>query len=369
MVNAVALREKLIREAEPDLSWQEVAVLLESKDKELEEAFFMRAKAIRDKFIGKKAYFRGLVEMSNICAKNCLYCGIRADNAEPHRYKMSFQEVMDACQFAYERGYGSVVLQSGEISSVAFINEITDLLTAIQQKFDGRLRVTLSCGEQSEETYQRWYDAGAHRYLLRIETSDPEFYRAIHPNDRHHDFEERVNCLRLLRKVGYQVGSGIMIGLPGQNYAAVARDLMFLKEMDVDMVGMGPYIEHEETPLWERRDQLWPLRERLAAGIKAVAALRILMKDINIAAATALQAIDPKGREQALDVGANVIMPNLTPIEYRKDYSLYENKPCTDEDRGMCSVCLEGRVKSIGLEVARDQWGDSIHYHDRQKKS
>jgi biotin synthase len=207
--------------------------------------------------------------------------------------------------------------------------------------------------------------AGAHRYLLRIEVSNPELYGKLHPNDRHHDYNERIGALRRLRKTGYQVGTGVMIGLPFQTLPDLADDLLFFREFDIDMAGMGPYIEHEDTPLFRFRNELLPLRERFLLSLKMVALLRILMKDINIAATTAMQAIDPQGREKALLVGANVIMPNLTPLKYRQDYLLYENKPCLDEESEECKSCLEARIALAGDEIGYGEWGDSKHFNRR----
>ena len=213
---------------------------------------------------------------------------------------------------------------------------------------NGELGITLSCGEQSNETYRRWFESGAHRYLLRIESSTPELYAKIHPQNELHSFDKRLKSLQLLKEIGYQVGTGVMIGLPFQTMENLADDLLFLKQIDVDMVGMGPYIEHEDNPLYEFRHLLKTKQERFDLALKMVAALRLLMPDINIAAATALQAIDPAGREKALAIGANVIMPNLTPCDFRKEYQLYEDKPCLDEDAELCKNCLEARIELAG---------------------
>lgn len=330
---------------------------------------YAHAAEIKKRYVGNKVYFRGLVELSNICSKNCLYCGIRVGNKKPQRYMVTEAEVLEAARFALENGYGSMVLQSGERCDEHFVATVSDLLQKIKTLSAGKLGITLSMGEQNENTYREWFANGAHRYLLRIETSDKELYYRIHPNDSNHEFDNRINALKLLRKIGYNVGSGVMIGLPFQKLEHLAGDLLFFKAMDVDMVGMGPYIEHEDTPLYAFRDQLWPRKERFDVTLKMVALLRIMMKDINIAATTAMQAIDKQGREKALKVGANIIMPNLTPVKYREDYLLYEDKPCLDEDADECRNCLETRIHMAGDKIGFGEWGDSKHFAKRNPLS
>jgi biotin synthase len=349
-----------------ELSQQDIVALLSSENKD-KEALFLRSAAIKEEFVGKKVYFRGLVEFSNICRKDCLYCGIRKGNDRVNRYTANDDEILEAVQFAYKNKYASVVLQSGELSGINFTNRVETLLKRIREQTKGNIRVTLSLGEQSEETYQKWYNAGAHRYLLRIETTNPELYKKIHPNNAIHNFETRLNCLKILKKLGYQTGTGVMIGLPFQTKEDLANDLLFFKTFNIDMVGMGPYIEHEDTPLYAYRELLLPLKDRFDLTLKMIAILRILLKDINIAATTAMQAIDKLGREKALKVGANVIMPNITPGQYRDDYLLYQNKPCTDENADDCKTCLEARVHIAGDEIAWDDWGDSKHFKNRTK--
>jgi len=290
---------------------------------------------------------------------------VRAGNSRYIRYQMPDEEVLEAAKYAFDHKFASIVIQSGERNDRKFINSIERLLREIQRISEGMLHVTLSLGEQTEETYQRWFAAGAHRYLLRIEVSNPELYRKLHPNDKHHDYNKRIEALIRLRKVGYQVGTGVMIGLPFQTIPDLADDLIFFRDFDIDMAGMGPYIEHADTPLYQYRNELRPLRERFLLSLKMVALLRIIMKDINIAATTAMQTIDPQGREKALLVGANVIMPNLTPVKYRQNYLLYENKPCLDEEAEECKTCLEARIVLAGDEIGYGEWGDSRHFKKR----
>jgi biotin synthase len=326
---------------------------------------FEKSRQVKESVVGKKVFFRGLIEFSNICSKDCFYCGIRKSNNKVVRYNASDEEILEACRFAWINRFGSVVLQSGEISSKAFVKRIDNLLKKIKQLSGNELGITLSCGEQSKDTYLRWYESGAHRYLLRIESSNRELYYKIHPETPKHSFEKRIEALQFLRETGYQVGTGVMIGLPFQTLEDLANDLLFFKTTDIDMCGMGPYIEHENTPLYEYSHLLKSREERFYLTLNMIAVLRLLMPDINIAAATALQAIDLAGREKALTVGANVIMPNLTPCEYRKEYLLYQDKPCLDEDAELCRNCLEARIELAGSEIGYNEWGDSKHFFNR----
>ncbi|MDP3643003.1 MAG: [FeFe] hydrogenase H-cluster radical SAM maturase HydE [Bacteroidota bacterium] len=342
----------------------ELVLLLNAEGDERQQ-LFQRAKSVKLEIVGNKVYFRGLIEFSNICSKDCLYCGIRKSNEKVLRYDATDEEILDACRFAWINRFGSVVLQSGEISSPTFVKRMISILRKIKEISNGELGITLSCGEQTLETYRQWRESGAHRYLLRIESSNPELYRKIHPENDFHSFDRRLQALKDLKTAGYQVGTGVMIGMPFQSIEDLADDLLFLKRMDVDMVGMGPYLEHEDTPLYKFRSLLKTKLERFDLALKMIATLRLLMPDINIAAATALQAIDPAGREKALTIGANILMPNLTPCKYRKEYQLYEDKPCLDEDAELCRNCLEARIELAGCEIGYGEWGDSKHFHKR----
>jgi biotin synthase len=336
----------------------------QNEDKQL---IYSTAAETKTKFVGNKVYFRGLVEFSNKCRKNCLYCGIRSGNSKIKRYELTEDEVLEAVKFAYENDYGSIVIQAGERNDRQFIDTIANILKKINKISKGKLGITLSLGEQTEETYRKWMEYGAHRYLLRIETSNRELYKKLHPDDNNHRFDIRLKCLQLLQKIGYQTGTGVMIGLPFQSIEHLAEDLLFFKEFDIVMVGMGPYIEHENTPLFQYKDQLISKTERFNLSLKMIAILRIMMKDINIAATTAMQTLDPAGREKALKVGANIIMPNLTPVKYRESYLLYQNKPCIDEEASDCINCLEARIKIAGDEIGYGDWGDSKHFKKKKE--
>lgn len=360
----IDFRARILKK-EPELA--DLAAMLNTTGEE-RKILFRESARIRDAHVGKKVYFRGLIEFSNRCSKDCYYCGIRKSNKKVSRYNLADDAILQAAKYAYEQNYGSIVIQGGEISSPAFTLRIENLLKQIKQLSGNSLGITLSLGEQPRQTYKRWREAGAHRYLLRIETSDRELYRKIHPGDKKHDFDTRYACLQTLRELDYQTGTGVMIGLPFQTATHLANDLLFMKAFDVDMVGMGPYIEHHDTPLYAFREELLPIEERFDLALKMIATLRILMKDINIAAATALQTIDPLGREKAVKIGANVIMPNVTPGLFRNDYALYENKPCTDEEPEDCSNCLDARIQLADGEIGYGEWGDSKHYTKRKAR-
>ena len=336
---------------------------LEDNSPEVAAALYSEAYRVKKETVGENVYLRGLVEISNICRKNCLYCGIRRDNLNTGRYELTSEEVLEAAAFAAEQGYGSMVIQGGERTDRKFIDKITSLLVEIKRRWP--LGITLSLGEQTEEVYREWFEAGAHRYLLRIESSTRELYEKIHPVDAVHSYETRVQALRDLRKCGYQVGTGVMIGLPFQTAANLADDLLFFKEMDIDMCGMGPYLEHSETPLYACRHLIPDLERRLDLSLRMVALLRLLMPDINIAATTAMQAIVPDGRERAIMAGANVLMPNLTLSEVREEYQIYQNKPGVGEDAAISSSRTEQRLREMKIPIGYGQWGDSRHYRKR----
>lgn len=351
-----------------DFSKEEIVALLGSTGDD-RTLLFKKSAEVKEKFIGKKVWFRGLIEFSNVCGKDCLYCGIRKGNRNVERYNLSDEEIIDAARFAWTNRYGSVALQSGELESSFFTHRIENLVSSIKKMSGGELGITLSVGEQEIDIYRKWFDAGAHRYLLRIEATNEDLYHKIHPNNSKHEFKRRLDCLKALQDIGYQTGTGVMIGLPFQTLEDLAGDLLFMKEFNIDMCGMGPYIEHADTPLIEYSGDLMPLSERFDLTLKMIAILRIMMKDINIVAATALQAIDPIGREKAVMIGANIIMPNITPGRYRDSYKLYENKPCTDDSAEDCQSCLEARVSLAKSEIVYGEWGDSQHYDKRRKQN
>ncbi len=349
------------------LNLSDISSLLKVNGEEFDK-LLASAKQLRDEKLGNQIYLRGLIEFSNVCSKDCYYCGIRKSNKQVQRYNVSDDEVLASCRLAFDNGLGSVVLQSGECSSPAFVTRVDRLLKKIKQLSGNRLGITLSCGEQSPETYRRWFESGAHRYLLRIETSNRDLYYKIHPNDKKHSFEHRLEALYYLKYTGYQTGSGVMIGLPFQTTEHLAGDLLFFKNIDIDMCGMGPYVEHENTPLEGCRHLLRPKKERFELALKMIAVLRLMMYDINIAASTALDAIDVFGRVKAVAAGANVVMPNITPAKYRSNYLLYENKPIGNNDVLADIALLEQRIKVIGNEIGYNQWGDAKHFFKKNER-
>ena len=314
--------------------------------------------------VGKRVSLRGLIEFSNVCGKNCYYCGIRAGNAKVARYRLSEDEIVAAARQAERARYGSVVLQSGEVASEANTAFVERVVSRLHAEFGDALGVTLCLGEQSEETYRRWRAAGAHRYLLRIESSNPELYAKLHPAS--HSWKARVDCLRTLKRLGYITGSGVMIGVPGQTLEDLADDIAFFAQEDLDMIGMGPFIPHPDTPLGEGLAMTpdWK-RRQVELGCRMIAVARLALKDVNIAATTALEALDPQGREKGLLAGANVMMPNVTPAKYRGDYKLYSDKPCQDESADLVGDVLERRIRSIGEEVNWSDRGDPLHFSRR----
>ena len=369
------------------------------------------AYALKLKHRGPNVYFRGLIEISNRCSKNCLYCGIRAGNTQVCRYEMSDEQVLREAQFALDAGYGSVAIQRGERSDSEFIEKITRLVWQIRHLQKGgnpesvmqlasekastlplnNLGITLSLGEQPQEVYREWKKAGATRYLLRIETSNKELYEKIHPgfaltgnnakDAANHSMLRRLQALADLKSENYLLGSGVMIGLPFQTYEHLQEDLQFLQNLGVDMVGMGPYIPHYDTPLgqivshWrtgaplpdnlkelasQPRGDFWNMSnsELLEVSLQMVARLRILLPDINIAATTALQVLDPMGREQALMHGANVIMPNMTETQLRGNYSLYQGKQGVEDDAVSTRDKLLENLSGLGISVGWDERGD-----------
>jgi biotin synthase len=353
--------ESILEKKDPDRS--DIIELLRCGD---EDATLLcrTAASVRNKYVGNVVYLRGLIEFSNICGKNCLYCGIRRDNRQIERYTITNNEVIEAAMKAYRLNFGSIAIQSGENSSEEFTSNVEYLVRTITEMTNGQLGITLSLGEQSKETYQRWYEAGARRYLLRIESSSADLYRRIHPDDDMHRYERRIQCLKMIQEAGYQTGTGVMIGLPSQTLCDLADDILFMRDQDVDMCGMGPFIEHTDTPLGKNGTDNLFLRERFNLTLRMIAIIRLVMKDINIVASTAMQTIDPLGREMAIGSGANIVMPNLTPSRYRDGYRIYTGKPgYRDVDESNISGLKLELLP--GLKIGMGRCGDTPHYEKR----
>lgn len=338
-----------------EYSRHDIIEMLRSEGRRKHELFRLAAE-VKNAAVGEGVYLRGLIEYSNICRKNCYYCGIRC-NSDTDRYTLSHQQVLEAAQYAFDNNFGSVVLQGGENNSEKFISDITSLLHEIKSLSNGTLGITLSLGEQTLETYRQWLEAGASRYLLRIETSNRALYGRLHPCDITHDYDRRLQAIKDLQTAGYMAGTGVMIGLPFQTVEDLADDLVFMRDMNIDMCGMGPYIVSAGTPLERYADELQSEQWRFDMTLKMIAVLRLLMPDINIAATTALQAIDPEGRLKAIAAGANVIMPNLTPDNLKGMYTLYNNKPMSFD------------TKILEKNIRYGEKGDPIHFMKRDLPS
>lgn len=324
------------------------------------QELYTAARNLKYSVSGKFVSLRGLVEFSNICCCDCFYCGVRKSNPNFRRYTMSIEEIVSCAEKAAAFGYGSLVLQSGERSDADFVDFVEKVLLKIRHL---HLGVTLSCGVQTLETYQRWHAAGASRYLLRIESSSKEIFNKIHPEEI--TWESRVEALQNLRKADYQLGTGVMIGLPGQTIEDLANDIEFFRTVDADMIGMGPYLPQDCTPM----GKLYPdfpgdAEKKLLLTLNMIAVVRLTLRDVNIASTTALQTIDPvSGRERGLLAGANVIMPNVGDTEFRHDYQLYNGKPDLDENAFAVREKLLNSLRNIGEEPLFNALGDSKHYH------
>lgn len=325
-----------------DLSDDELKILIESD--EFNEPLAEAADIRRRENYGDKVYIRGLIEFTNYCRNNCYYCGIRRDNKKAERYRLTKDEILLCCDEGYRLGFRTFVMQGGE--DPYYTDEmICDIVSKIKSRYPD-CAVTLSIGEKPRESYQAFFDAGADRYLLRHETADPEHYGKLHPKAM--SLENRKRCLFDLKEIGYQVGSGFMVGSPYQTTENLISDLHFLQKLQPDMIGIGPYITHADTPFAEFKSGDVMLTLRL------VSILRLMFPYALIPSTTALGTIHPQGRELGLKAGANVVMPNLSPVSVRKLYSLYENKICTGEEAAQCRGCLERRVESAGYKIVTD---------------
>jgi biotin synthase len=332
---------------------------LREEDPNRLEKLWRAADDMRWAEVGDAVHLRGLIEISSYCARQCAYCGLRADNRQLERYRMSAEEILAAAREAVALGYGTVVLQAGEDYRLktAWVAEIIRRI-----KTETPLAVTLSLGERPFPELATWRAAGADRYLLRFETSDRALFNAIHPGLNGTPCD-RIAILRQLKELGYETGSGIMVGLPGQTCASIARDIMLFRELDLDMIGIGPYIPHPATPLARGETPVPRIRgdQSLNSELmvyKAVALTRLVCPQANIPSTTALATINRvNGRELALQRGANVVMPNLTPVKYRRSYEIYPAKACIDETAQQCSSCLGTRILKIGRFVGHGPGG------------
>ena len=322
-----------------DFTKKEIVDIL--KDDTQNDWLFSFADKVRKENVGDEVHLRGLIEFSNICHCFCKYCGLRCENKELERYRILPDDIIKYAKKAVEMGYKTIVLQSGE--DAFYTREVLcDIIKRIKEL---DVALTLSIGERSFEDYKAFKDCGADRYLIRIETTDKDLYKKMHPNM---SFENRVRCLKDLGKLGFEVGTGCLVGLPEQTVESLADDILFFKEINADMVGIGPFIAHPNTPLKDLPNGNFTL------ALKVMALTRILLKNINIPATTAMETLNPNGRIIALQSGANVVMPNVTTTEYRAKYEIYPNKICINENPSQCFHCISGKIKSIGRTVSTD---------------
>ena len=331
------LIEKL--KANKDLPDLELKELIENS--EYNNLLFQAADGVRREYYGTDVYIRGLIEVSNYCKNNCYYCGIRSGNTNVMRYRLTKEDILSCCEQGYELGFRTFVLQGGEDPFFS-ADYICEIVSAIKDLYPD-CAVTLSLGEQEYDTYKAWFDAGADRYLLRHETANAVHYQQLHPDSM--SLENRQKCLFALKEIGYQVGSGFMVGSPFQTTDLLIEDLRFLQKLKPDMIGIGPYIAHTHTPFHDCTNG------ELHKCLRLVSILRLMFPNALIPSTTALGTIDTKGRELGLLAGANVVMPNLSPVRVRKQYELYDNKICTGEEAAECRMCLNNRVESVGYHI------------------
>ncbi len=332
-------------EAGEALTKDEWVRLIDGRSPELAAYLFPKARAVRERVYGTDVYVRGLIEYSNYCKNNCLYCGIRAGNKNASRYRLSTEDILSCCRSGYALGFRTFVLQGGEDS---FMTEdrITNLVSMIRREFPD-CAITLSLGEMEYESYKRFFDAGADRYLLRHETANAEHYQKLHPTEM--SFEHRMNCLRTLKEIGYQTGCGFMVGSPYQTSECLAGDMIFIRDLKPEMVGIGPFIPQHDTPFGDQTAGTMELT------LFMMGLLRLQDPNVLLPATTALGTIHPFGRELGILAGGNVVMPNLSPVQVRAKYLLYDNKICTGDEAAECVNCMKRRMESVGYHVVVDR--------------
>ena len=337
-----------------NLSDEQLKRLLESNqyDDELRKS----ANAVRIENYGHAVYLRGLIEFSNYCKNDCYYCGIRHSNHNASRYRLTLEDILECCKEGYQLGYRTFVLQSGE--DPYFTDEkVCQMVSSIREKYPD-CAITLSIGEKSHESYQAYFEAGAERYLLRHETANPEHYSKLHPHSM--SGEHRKQCLFDLKEIGYQVGAGIMVGSPHQTTENIMEDIRFMQELQPDMIGIGPFLPHKDTPFKDEN------RGSLELTLRLLGILRLMFPAVLLPATTALGTIHPLGREMGLKMGANVVMPNLSPVSVRKKYMLYDDKICTGDESAQCINCMQARVKGIGYQVVSSR-GDALRIQKQKE--
>lgn len=336
---AASLIQKL--SCEHNLTDAEMLTLINSTEEDTNDLLAKAADKFRRAYYDDAVYIRGLIEFTNYCKNNCYYCGIRAGNTYADRYRLTQEEILACCAEGYRLGFRTFVLQGGEDPYYTDA-KICSIVSAIRTQHPD-CAVTLSIGEKSRSSYQAYFDAGANRYLLRHETADEQHYAKLHPNSM--SLANRKRCLFDLKEIGYQVGSGFMVGSPYQTPQHLLSDLRFLQRLQPDMIGIGPYITHEHTPFKDMHSGT------LKQTLRLLSILRLLFPYVLLPSTTALGTISPNGRELGLQAGGNVVMPNLSPVSVRKKYELYANKICTGEEAAQCRGCLEARVHMAGYKI------------------
>lgn len=324
---------------------EELKLLLETEERDVLEYLRQCADEVRKKIYGNTIYIRGLIEFTNYCKNDCYYCGIRRDNQNADRYRLTKEEILDCCNTGYELGFRTFVLQGGE-DNYYTKERICDIIKKIRKEFPD-CAITMSIGEKSRDFYEAMYEAGANRYLLRHETADEEHYEKLHPKEL--SLKSRKECLFTLKEIGYQVGCGFMVGSPGQTTDTLIEDLEFIQKLEPHMVGIGPFIPHKDTIFRDEEPG------SLKMTLKLLSIIRLMNPHVLLPATTALGTIHPAGREMGILSGANVVMPNLSPRNVRKKYLLYDNKICTGDEAAECRNCMERRMQSIGYNVVVDR--------------
>lgn len=328
-----------------DITLGQLRQLLASDDEALIKNLFEQAREVADGIYGKRVFIRGLIEISSHCKNDCLYCGLRRSQKGAVRYRLTDEQILDCCEKGYRLGFRTFVMQGGE--DAWFDDErMVRIVSEVRHRYPD-CAITLSLGERSDESYQRLFDAGANRYLLRHETADKDHYEKLHPSDM--SFDNRMHCLKTLKAIGYQVGCGFMVGSPFQTVETIYKDLQFIRSFQPHMVGIGPFIPAHDTPFADQP------QGSVETTLRLLSIIRLIHPHVLLPATTALGTLHPLGRERGIMAGANVVMPNLSPTEHRKDYAIYDNKICTGDEAAECRNCTEYRMRAIGYETVVDR--------------
>ena len=328
-----------------DITLGQLRQLLASEDEALIKNLFEQAREVADGIYGKRVFIRGLIEISSHCKNDCLYCGLRRSQKGAVRYRLTDEQILDCCEKGYRLGFRTFVMQGGE--DAWFDDERMVRIVSEVRRLYPDCAITLSLGERSDESYRRLFDAGANRYLLRHETADKEHYEKLHPSDM--SFDNRMHCLETLKEIGYQVGCGFMVGSPFQTVETLYKDLQFIRSFQPHMVGIGPFIPAHDTPFADQP------QGSVETTLRLLSVIRLIHPHVLLPATTALGTLHPLGRERGILAGANVVMPNLSPTEHRKDYAIYDNKICTGDEAAECRNCTEYRMRAIGYETVVDR--------------